>query len=238
MLIKILISISLFLVVVLCSIKTPLDSETRITPRSLSSSATSDSASGYKITASATSGGSISPSGELRVGAGGRQSFTIIPDSGYHIDSFFLDGVNADLSRLVVAGVSSVYEFENINADHSIHVTFATDANAYTITLTTEGSGRIVGVSSERPSNNIEQPEPVEPETTLTQTVAASYGESKYFAVLPARGYAIDSILVDGARFEPHRNPLLGMNQYRWPICDFQNIRAAHAVHAWFHKEQ
>ena len=48
----------------------------------------------YTITATASAGGRSSPSGAVNVNYGGNQSFTIAPNTGYHIDSVVVDGVN------------------------------------------------------------------------------------------------------------------------------------------------
>ena len=48
--------------------------------------------SAYTITASAGSGGSISPSGEVSVNHGGSQTFAITPDAGYHVADVLVDG--------------------------------------------------------------------------------------------------------------------------------------------------
>jgi len=71
----------------------------------------------YIITASASSGGAISPSGAISVVAGGNQSFTMTPDDNDHV-----------LWSLVVDGVAgpaqSVYSFNGVNANHTIHANF------------------------------------------------------------------------------------------------------------------
>src|SRR5439155_12210679 len=73
----------------------------------------------YTITASAGSGGTISPSGALSVPDGGSQTFTITPGSGYYVQDVLVDGSS-------VGGVSS-YTFSNVHANHTIAATFAVD---------------------------------------------------------------------------------------------------------------
>lgn len=70
----------------------------------------------YTITASAGDGGSISRAGTVSVAEGGSQGFTITPDSGYGIASVEIDGVDR-------GGMAS-YTFENVTANHTIHVFF------------------------------------------------------------------------------------------------------------------
>ena len=70
----------------------------------------------HTITASAGSGGSISPSGSVSVTAGGSQTFTVIPNSNYSITSVTVDGINQ--------GKISQYTFTNVSGNHTIHVEF------------------------------------------------------------------------------------------------------------------
>ncbi len=71
----------------------------------------------YIITASASSGGAISPSGAVSVVAGGNQTFTMTPDDTVHV-----------LWEVIVDGVAgpaqSVYSFNGVNANHTIHANF------------------------------------------------------------------------------------------------------------------
>jgi hypothetical protein len=71
----------------------------------------------YAITATATTGGSISPSGSVRLNGGGSQTFTITPNSGYTIQNIVVDGSPVDKS--------SSYAFSNIAANHTIQATFS-----------------------------------------------------------------------------------------------------------------
>jgi hypothetical protein len=70
----------------------------------------------YTITPSAIGSGSISPSSKVTVSPGGSATFTFHPEDGYTIKSVKVDG------NLVA--VSSKYTFSNVNADHTITVTF------------------------------------------------------------------------------------------------------------------
>jgi len=87
----------------------------------------------YTITASADSGGAISPSGLIGVASGGSQSFTIVPDTGYHIDSVVVDGLNQ--------GAITGYTFNNVLANHTIAAYFS--INTYTIAATAGPNGGI-----------------------------------------------------------------------------------------------
>jgi hypothetical protein len=70
----------------------------------------------YSIKASAGRNGSISPQGTVTVNAGGNQTFTITPASGYKVRDVKVDGVS-------VGDVES-YLFGNIGSSHTISATF------------------------------------------------------------------------------------------------------------------
>ncbi|KUG22535.1 hypothetical protein ASZ90_007689 [hydrocarbon metagenome] len=69
-----------------------------------------------KITATAGSNGSITPSGTTSVGYGGSQIYTITPDSGYIVQDVLVDGISV--------GDGTVYPFNNVTNDHTISVSF------------------------------------------------------------------------------------------------------------------
>jgi hypothetical protein len=70
----------------------------------------------YTIAASAGTGGSISPSGSVRVNQGGRQAFTITPNTGYYISAVMVDGTSV--------GAVSSYTFSNVTVAHTIRAYF------------------------------------------------------------------------------------------------------------------
>ncbi len=74
---------------------------------------------GFTITATAGANGSISPSGEVSVEAGGSQTFTITPNEGYKIADVLVDGESV--------GAVSSYTFSGVQAKHTIEATFAYD---------------------------------------------------------------------------------------------------------------
>ena len=74
----------------------------------------------YTLTASASAGGAISPSGEIVADSATSQTFTIIPEEGYEIASVLIDGVTAD-------PVES-YTFSHIVSDHNIVANFETSS--------------------------------------------------------------------------------------------------------------
>lgn len=74
---------------------------------------------GFTITAAAGANGSISPSGEVSVEAGGSQTFTITPNEGYKIADVLVDGESV--------GAVSSYIFSDVQANRTIAATFAYD---------------------------------------------------------------------------------------------------------------
>ena len=68
------------------------------------------------ITATAGSGGSISPSGSVGVNYNSSQTFIITPDFGYVISDVLVDGVSV--------GSVSIYTFTNVTVNHTITALF------------------------------------------------------------------------------------------------------------------
>ena len=76
----------------------------------------SSSYSYYTIKATAGTGGSISPSGNVSVREGRDQTFTITPDKGYAVANVKIDGKSI--------GAVKSYTFENVSRTHTIEVIF------------------------------------------------------------------------------------------------------------------
>ncbi|HEY3309515.1 MAG TPA: malectin domain-containing carbohydrate-binding protein [Desulfuromonadaceae bacterium] len=74
------------------------------------------SSSSYTISASAGSGGSISPSGSSLVLSGSVKTYTITPNSGFKIAAVMVDGVSV--------GAVTSYTFNNVTANHTIQASF------------------------------------------------------------------------------------------------------------------
>lgn len=72
----------------------------------------------HTITASAGSGGGISPTGAVTVQHGAERTFTVTADSGYQVSEVLVDGGAANLTE-------GQYTFVNVTEDHIIAVTFA-----------------------------------------------------------------------------------------------------------------
>lgn len=71
----------------------------------------------YEIEADSSSGGTISPSGNVWVSRGSSKTFTFKPNSGYEIEAVYVDGDK-------VSGTPSSYRFSNVRDDHTIYVEF------------------------------------------------------------------------------------------------------------------
>src|SRR6185369_6377631 len=89
----------------------------------------------FTITASAGSGGTISPSGAVTVNSGANQSFTISPSSGFHVVNVLVDGASQ--------GAVTSFTFNNVTANHTISATFAANTVTFTITASAGSGGSI-----------------------------------------------------------------------------------------------
>jgi PKD repeat protein len=87
----------------------------------------------HTISASANSGGSVTPTGNITVIEGKNQTFSINPQAGYHIVDVLVDGISA--------GAVNSYTFFNISAGHAIEAIFS---NRYAITSSVTTSGGII----------------------------------------------------------------------------------------------
>jgi hypothetical protein len=122
------------------------------------------------ITATAGSGGTITPNGSIPVIDGTDQTFNIVPDDGFVIDQVTVDSVSQ--------GSISIYTFPNVTADHTIQATF-TQGGGTTFTITASaGSG-----GSINPNGN----------------VTVNEGTDKNFNIVPDGGFVIDQVTVDGS---------------------------------------
>ncbi len=83
---------------------------------STTTSTTSTVTTYYKITASAGSGGYISPSGSVSVASGGSKTFSITPASGRYILAVYVNGS--------YIGKPTSYTFSNVKANHTITAAF------------------------------------------------------------------------------------------------------------------
>jgi hypothetical protein len=115
------------------------------------------SANTYTVTASAGSGGSITPVGTATVNSGTSQTYTITPAAGYAIADVKIDNVSV--------GAVPSYTFSNVSASHTISASFA--IKSYTVTASSGTGGSISPVGTATVSSGASQ--------TYTITPAAGY---------------------------------------------------------------
>ncbi len=92
--------------------------------------AVSDQKAEYTITASTGNGGSITPSGQIKVEGGADQTFTIKANSNYRVSQVLIDGIVTSVS-------GGSYTFKNVSGDHTISVTFRYTGGGGTVTPVT-----------------------------------------------------------------------------------------------------
>jgi len=80
--------------------------------------------SSYTISASAGTGGTITPSGTATVAAGSGKSYAIAAATGYKVAAVTVDGVSV--------GAVTSYSFSNINANHTIAASFTASTTSTT----------------------------------------------------------------------------------------------------------
>lgn len=80
----------------------------------------------YTVTASAGTGGTITPTGKVSVAQGASQTFKMTPDKGYAVADVLIDGKSV--------GAVSTYTFGQVTAAHTISVTFRADDQALPFT--------------------------------------------------------------------------------------------------------
>jgi hypothetical protein len=103
------------------------------------SSHTSFAITGWTVTASAGANGGIAPSGTIQVADGATPSFTITPNTGFHVLDVLVNGSSV--------GAVTNFTFPAIHANQTIAASFA--INTYTLTLSTAGSGSVTPVPSQ-----------------------------------------------------------------------------------------
>lgn len=88
----------------------------------------------FRISATATEGGTIDPKDEVIVSKGGERTFTITPDEGYRIKSVTVDDedVTAELKDTLARAQAGTryYTFTNVTKDHTIYAEFERDGSS------------------------------------------------------------------------------------------------------------
>jgi hypothetical protein len=155
----------------------------------------------YTITATAGVNGSITPAGNIMVAYGNAQQFDFTPNAGYVIDQVFVDQVEN-----YAAVTNGFYLFENVTANHTIHVTFKRET--YVITVSSEGCGN----SSTEPTG---------------PNVSVFHNEHQIIYFVPDVGCRVASVFVDGVS-TPSAIPT---GSYT-----FFYVTAPHSIHVVFEK--
>jgi hypothetical protein len=122
----------------------------------------------YSINAWAGSGGTISPSGSFAKNAGDSQAFTAYPNANYVVNQWLVD------SEVVQSGGTS-YTLPNIQAPHTVQVTFTYVTPQYSINAWASSGGTI------SPSGSF----------------AKNAGDSQAFTAYPNANYVVNQWLVD-----------------------------------------
>jgi uncharacterized repeat protein (TIGR02543 family) len=113
----------------------------------------------YTITASAGSGGVISPSGSVSVGQGSSRAFTITPNSGYAVSGVVVDGSSV--------GAVSSYTFSNVQAAHTISASFTQSQYTLTVNVNPSSGGTV--------TRNNNGPYDLNDVVVLTESPSAGY---------------------------------------------------------------
>jgi hypothetical protein len=218
----------------------------------------------FTLTASASAGGSISPSGSVFVDFGGNQSFTITPTTGHHIDSVVVDGVNQ--------GAVGTYAFSSVTENHTIAVHFSIDQ--FTLTASASAGGSISPSGSVSVDYGSSQSFTVTPATghhvdsvlvdgvnqgaigsyafsnvTANHVIAAYFSIDRYIinasasaggSISPSGAVSVDHGGSQGFTVAPatgyHSDSVVvdGINIGTPPGYTFTNVTSHHVISAWF----
>lgn len=184
----------------------------------------------YVIRPYAGPNGSIAPNGDTTVTEGGDQDFTFIPNPGHAVDKIVIDGdTYLNDGNLNLAGYdadSKTYTFENVQADHSITVTFSADMDGDGIPdkYQPDAARYIVTAKVDNDSHGSITP-------TRKEVMA---GANIMFTITAQSGYALDYITVDGTVVYANNDPT---NPFKgsWTL---KNVQANSEVVAYFGEDQ
>ncbi len=121
------------------------------------------------IVASATFGGTISPTGTTQVTYGTNQMFTMTNSTGYYLASVLVDGASTGIT----SNTTKTYTFTNVTASHTIAATFALNP----VITTAPSAGGIISPPG---------------------SVSVTYGGSQTFTITPNSTYSITGVTVNG----------------------------------------
>ncbi|MGC9194859.1 MAG: PKD domain-containing protein [Syntrophobacteraceae bacterium] len=156
------------------------------------------------ITAATDSNGQITPVGTTALTAGGSQTYTIVPNSGYQISALVIDGQQTS--------AAGSYTFSNLSGCHTISAVFVPVTTTVSAPVTTPVSTSY-SISASGGSGGSISP---------SGTVNVAAGAAEAFTITPSANYQIASVTVDGASVG-------AVSQY-----SFNNVGANHTIAATF----
>jgi hypothetical protein len=168
----------------------------------------------FTVTATATLGGAISPSGLVIVNPGGNQTFIITPIPGYYIMNVMVDGVSV--------GPVATYTFNNVTSNHTIEATFAVENSP---PVADAGPDRNVITGQVVTLNGSESFDPEGAMITFLWT----------FVEIPSASRVTDAFLSDVASAKPTFTPdMNGVYRLRLIVNDgvWESIPDEVAIHA------
>ncbi|MEG0477494.1 MAG: hypothetical protein RR572_07505, partial [Raoultibacter sp.] len=145
---------------------------------------TTPDVSTYKVKASATKGGTISPEGETTVTKGGSLAFALTAQAGYHLQHIVLTRGTSTPLTVPVSGAS--YTLSNVTSDCSVQAVYAAvpepPASYYTVNAS-------VAAAADGSKGGSISPE---------GSVRVASGNVQTFYFTPNSGQVVDKVLVDG----------------------------------------
>ncbi len=133
------------------------------------SGSSGDCGTNFTISASAGSGGSISPNGNITVPENSNRTFTITAEQGYNIKDVLVDDISV--------GAVGTYTFNNVNVNHTISASFEIDSIENVTITASAGNGGSISPAGQ---------------TTIPKESNQTY------IITPNSGYLIESVDVNG----------------------------------------
>ncbi|WP_321390426.1 putative Ig domain-containing protein [uncultured Desulfuromusa sp.] len=155
--------------------------------------------SGWIISATAGTGGYLTPEGETSVLYGGSQSYLLTPMAGYYIQDLLVDNVSVGL----VAG----YDFENVSGHHTITAVFSLIPAGLSYDPISSGLIGVDRIDGGDDSNNLVDDKPKQDLDYQFRVVlrdSATADQRRVFLVLDGYKYEMDidsGVLASGADY-------------------------------------